>query len=133
MIGDFDGDGYDELASGNPQDRPENRANAGTIHVIYGQPGGWPAVIDLAPGMLPPTSEVRIAVIQGRFGSVSGFDNGDVLAYSASYGDMDGDGRTDIIVNEMTGNSPSDNDVGNLVLISGAELLDPPLDAFLID
>ncbi len=129
MIGDFDGDGFDELASGNPQDNPNGRTNAGTIHVMYGKEQGWPAVINLAPGQLPASEDVRIALIQGRFGN-------DILAYSASYGDMDGDGRTDIIVNEMTGDSPSGNNVGNLVLISGAKLLPPPMidtDVFVFD
>ncbi len=119
MIGDYDGDGFDELAVGNPQDNPNGRFHAGTIHVLYGKPAGWPAEIDLAPGQLPTTEEVRIALIEGRF-------ENDILAYSASYGDMDGDGRTDLIVNEMTGDNPPAVNVGNLVLISGAQLLDPP-------
>ena len=40
---------------------------------------------------------------------------------------MDGDGRTGIIVNEMVGNGlgPGTVDAGNLLLISGAGVLDP--------
>jgi len=129
MIGDFNGDGFGELAIGNPQDNPESRFRAGTIHVLYGKEEGWPEMIDLAPGEVPSPEEVRIALIQGRFAR-------DILCYSASYGDMDGDGRTDIITNEMTGNGPSGENIGNLILISGAKLLDPPpptTDALAID
>ena len=77
---------------------------------------------------------VRIAKIEGAFGS--GSDSGDILCYSAAGGDVDGDGGPDLVVNEMTGNGfmPDGDDpgteldpapdVGNLLLINGAVLLD---------
>lgn len=44
--------------------------------------------------------------------------------YSATSADMDGDGRDDIIINEMRGNSvdPTALDVGNLLIIGGATI-----------
>ncbi|MGF1572475.1 MAG: FG-GAP repeat protein [Sumerlaeia bacterium] len=124
-VGDFNLDGIDDLAIANPRDSPFGRIVAGTVHVIYGQPGGWPEVIDFAAGQLPPTSEVKITLLAGANGTIGG-DIGDTLAYSADYGDMDGDGRMDLITNEMVGNGvlESARNVGNLIVVSG-KLLDP--------
>ena len=43
------------------------------------------------------------------------------MCYSAAAGDVDGDGLTDIIANEMVGNgiAPSTLDVGNLIVMGG--------------
>lgn len=125
MQGDFNGDGIGDLAVGNPQDDPDNRMNAGTIHVLYGKNGLWPASINLAAGAIPPPSQVRIAQINGRFPQ-------DILCYSAAYGDVDGDGRDDIVTNEMTGDAPTGSGVGNLIVIPGSRLLDPPLREWMV-
>ncbi len=124
--GDFDGDGRPDLVIGSPDDAPQGRRDAGTIHVLFGQDSPWPALIDTAPGQLPPKNLVRIAEIHGARGSSDG-DRGDVLCYSAAAGDVDGDGRDDIISNEMVGNGLADDaiDVGNLIVISGRTLLPP--------
>ncbi len=121
--GDFDGDGIGDLAFSSPHASPLGRANAGAIHVFHGQPGQWPALIDLAPAALPPASEVRIAEIYGAHGNMPG-DSGDVLCYSAAAGDIDDDGRTDIITNEMLGNgvAPGTTDTGNLIVLGGSLL-----------
>jgi len=127
LQGDFNGDGIGDLGIGNPQDDPivgvsPSRPDAGTMHILYGRDGFWPSSINLAEGQLPPSSSVRIARIVGARA-------GDILCYSAAYGDMDGDGRTDVITNEMTGdgaNPAINNNVGTIIIVSGADLLDPP-------
>ena len=60
-------------------------------------------------------------------GGRTDFDEGDTLCYSAAAGDVDGDGKTDIITNEMVGNgtAPDRLDVGNLIVLSG-EFVSPP-------
>jgi len=120
--GDFDNDGIADLAVGNPHDDPLGRSNAGSVHVLYGRVGGWPAEIDLSPNNLPSPSVMRIVEIDGAKG-------GDVLCYSAADGDIDGDGHTDFIVNEMTGDglAPGTSNDGNLLVISGASLIDAPV------
>ena len=119
--GDFDDDGIADLAVGNPHDRPFNRSNAGSVHVLYGRVGGWPAEIDLSPGNLPSSALMRIVEIAGA-------KSGDILCYSAADGDIDGDGHIDFIVNEMTGNGSggAPANVGNLLVVSGASMIDAP-------
>lgn len=130
-VGDFNGDGIADLAIANPNDNPiapgetTPRNIAGTVHFLYGREGGWPAFVDTAQGLLPPTQDLTISLLIGGRGSV-GSDGGDTLSYSGDYGDMDGDGKTDWITNEMVGNGllPSAVDVGNLIVVSGA-LMEP--------
>jgi hypothetical protein len=119
--GDFDGDGWDDLAFSSPEADPLGRSRAGILHVIHGQDGRWPALVDLKDGSLPPTQSVRITQFYGAHGT-SGGDSGDVLCYSAAAGDVDGDGTTDVITNEMLGNGvlPAAEDTGNLIVLSGA-------------
>jgi hypothetical protein len=118
--GDFDGDGCDDLAFSSPHAAPLGRTDAGTVHVFFGQPGPWPALIDLAPA-LPPPAGARSAEVYGAEGTV-GANAGDTLCYSAAAGDVDGDGRTDLVTNEMLGDGvlPAAEDTGNLILLSGA-------------
>ena len=123
--GDFNHDGIADLVIGNPHDNPIGRSNAGTMHVLSGKVDDWPDVIDLADGKLPSPESMRIIRINGAHGNAES-DTGDVLCYSAAAADLDRDGYTDIIVNEMAGNglAPNSVDVGNLLLISGAALFD---------
>ncbi|MFK7956046.1 MAG: FG-GAP repeat protein [Lysobacterales bacterium] len=126
MQGDFDADGIDDLAFSSPHDAPFGRQNAGTVHVMFGQAGRWPALIDLAPEALPPPSQLRLTEVYGARGNIPG-DTGDTLAYSGAAGDINGDGRTDILTNEMVGNgiAPNTVDVGNLIILSGSLLAEP--------
>ncbi|MFT5192137.1 MAG: hypothetical protein ACI9DF_005177 [Verrucomicrobiales bacterium] len=119
--GDFDNDGYTDLACGNPHDAPQGRTRAGSIHVFYGQPGGWPPLIDLKRDALPSPEEMRVVKIDGG----QAFDT---LCYSASAGFIDADANEDLIVNEMTGNGFGGTPlgVGNLVIIRGAALGSAP-------
>lgn len=117
--GDFDGDGIDDLAMASPCADPNGRASAGAWHLFHGRPGPWPATIDLlAP---PPPDEVFISEVWGALPT-------DVLGYSAASGHMDGDGRVDLITNEMTGDGlqPGTADVGNVVILSGALFVPEP-------
>lgn len=126
LHGDFDGDGISDVGIGNPHDSFLDRNDAGSVHVLYGQPGGWPSAIDLFRASLPQPEEMRIAWIQGANGT-SGSDRGDTLCYSAASGDINGDGRTDLIINEMAGNALGGTleDVGNVLVIDSKSLLEP--------
>ncbi len=124
--GDFDGDGIADLALSAPHAEPLGRRDAGTITVLMGRNGPWPATIDLLAGSLPDATAARVVQIHGAQGT-AGSDAGDVLAYSAAGGDVDGDGRDDIVTNEMMGNgtSAAAEDVGNMLAISGTLIVGP--------
>lgn len=124
LQGDFNDDGFDDLGIGSPTANPLGRTAAGIIHVIWGRAGGWPAVVDLQEGLKPDPTEIQITDILGAAGEQASNDRGDTLMYSATAADMDGDGRDDLIVNEMRGNGIAAGalDVGNVVIISGALL-----------
>ena len=124
MQGDFDGDGVADLAFSAPHSSPLGRQEAGIIYVFFGRSGVWPTLIDLAPGALPAASSVCVTEVYGANGG-SGTDAGDVLCYSGTAGDLDGDGRDELITNEMLGNGikPDAEDVGNLIVLSGALLV----------
>jgi|TARA_B110000438_G_scaffold303734_1_gene366847 hypothetical protein len=135
LHGDFDTDGFADLAIGNPHDNPIvkglTRTSAGSVSILYGRAGGWPDAIDLLPANLPPSDELRLAQLAGALGTVGG-NTGDTLCYSAASGDIDGDGVPDLIVNEMVGDGlgglPAD--VGNLIIVRGIDFLPPESTAF---
>ena len=126
MHGDFNGDGIADLAFSSPHDSPFGRINAGTLHIVLGQTGPWPAITDLAVANFPDPALIRIVEIYGAKGNGAGGDSGDTLSYSGAYGEMNGDGISDIITNEMEGNgtAPAAIDVGNLLLIDMRRVLD---------
>lgn len=114
--GDFDGDGIADLALSAPHGDPLERDDAGIFYVFHGQNGIWPPRLDLRD---PAPQGVRMTYIYGAHGHRS-LDSGDVLGYSADAGDMDGDGKVDLIANEMLGNGLGDAiDTGNLIVLSG--------------
>jgi hypothetical protein len=122
--GDFDDDGFDDLAIGSPKADPLGRSSAGMIHVVWGRPAPWPAEVDLRQGLKPDPADLQITDILGANGNRPGIDEGDTLMYSAAPGDVDGDGSDDLIVNEMLGNGVAGSalDVGNLIVIGGDRL-----------
>lgn len=91
---DLDGDGRDELVVAAPQDRVATaggggRVSAGRVIVLFGTETP-PPVIDLldAPDAVPHLW-------------IDGAHGGDLLAYSMSLGDVNGDGLRDLILNAM--------------------------------
>lgn len=119
-VGDYDDDGIDDIAVGNPHDDAPGRGGSGTVHVLFGQPGGWPDVVDQSPAGLPGPEAMRIVRIDGA-------EANDTLCYSAASGDIDDNGIVDFIVNEMTGNGSSGSplNVGNMLVISGTVMAPP--------
>jgi FG-GAP repeat len=81
--GDFNGDGFDDLAVGAPQPFGGPQADEGRVHVIFGSAaiGG---LVDLAVG---PTGL-----------TVIGADSGDELGASIASGDLNDDGVDDLVI-----------------------------------
>ena len=125
LHGDFSADGIDDLALSSPMDSPFGETNAGTLHIMMGKNGKWPVFSDLQPNSFPSSADVQIHEIYGGSGG-GGAGGGDVLCYSAASGDMTGDGRIDLIVNEMQGDGsdPSAVDAGNTIIIDSLILFE---------
>ncbi|HSR68434.1 MAG TPA: VCBS repeat-containing protein [Acidobacteriota bacterium] len=121
-LGDFDGDGWQDLLIGAPTASVhidgEERNSAGKVHIFYGQAGAWPSFIDTSPEGLAQLEGLRVTEVLGASGSAAG-DRGDTLCYSAAAGDMDGDGLPEALINEMVGNGPgpADIDIGNIIVL----------------
>lgn len=84
--GDFDADGFDDLAVGSPgEDLPTGTVDAGLVLVFYGSPGGllplYPPYLAQGPGGLPDPDE-----------------SGDSLGWSLAAGDFNADGFTDLAI-----------------------------------
>ncbi len=89
--GDFDNDGYDDLAIGVPEENLDNDVNAGAVQVLFGSSGGLTSrdrFIDL------DDATMRYAPADGdRFGS------------ALAVGDFDGDG-----VDDLAASAPNKDD-----------------------
>ncbi|MCC6831103.1 MAG: FG-GAP repeat protein [Thermoleophilia bacterium] len=109
--GDVNGDRIDDIVVAAPAADPSGRDGAGTVHVVFGRTDL--ATVDLAS---PGSAALRI----------DGADRGDALGTGvAAIGDVDDDGRADLLLG-APGTDPSGrNDAGSAYLVLGPERADP--------
>jgi hypothetical protein len=84
-VGDFDGNGVDDLAIGVPDEDLEDLQNAGAIYIAYGSPGGFDA---MPISTLNPQSE----------GIPDEARPSEQFGHSLAAADFDADGRDDLAV-----------------------------------
>ena len=107
--GDFDADGFDDLAIGAPGESVAGAAEAGAVVVVYGAPGG-----------LATASAERWT--QALLGAVNGVDDSEELDFfgaALAVGDFDADGFDDLAAGAPLESTDESGEVGALNLIYG--------------
>ncbi|MFJ4202664.1 FG-GAP and VCBS repeat-containing protein [Streptomyces sviceus] len=88
---DFNGDGYKDLAVGAPIATVGGKQGAGYVTVMYGGPHGL-------------TKDHRTIISRSTSGIPGDPAAGENFGYQLSTGDLDGDGRTDLIIGQADSN-----------------------------
>ena len=103
--GDFNNDGYDDLAIGVPGEDFLARINTGYVNVIYGSAGG-----------LQTTAPAANGFFQHTFGAPFDNEAGDEMGESVAAGDFNNDGYDDLAI----GVPGEDEDSGGVKVIFGS-------------
>lgn len=104
--GDFDGDGYSDLAIGSPGERRNLRKQAGQINVLYGGPNGLSGVGDQM-------------WTQDSDGIKSAAQKGDRFGKALAAGDFDGDGIDDLAIGSPGERLGGNNGAGAVHVLYG--------------
>ena len=104
-IGDFNGDGIDDLAIGG---KVNGSANSGFVSIVRGRTGGFAAQIDLASDALSATRITNLPSLS------SGTGLGELPVSAA--GDVNADGIDDLLI----GASRFNNDIGAAYVVFGS-------------
>jgi hypothetical protein len=107
--GDFDDDGYDDLAISVPMEDLGNPVvdHAGAVHVLYGSSSG-------------PTSAGADFFYQGYGATSNDIEPGDQFGRSLTVGDFDGDGYDDLVISAPWENWSVIVDTGMIHVFSGS-------------
>src|SRR5215210_4403501 len=103
---DFDGDGFGDLVVAAPSEDVSAEADAGLVHVLYGSPSG-------------PSSEGDDAFTQGSRGMGDVAEAGDEFGGTLAAGDLNGDGRADLVAGAFLEDFPHLGDAGAINVLMG--------------
>ena len=106
--GDFDEDGFVDLAIGAPGDEVGGKASAGVVHVIYGTAQGLSAAGD----------DKWSQATKGVKGKPN---RNDKFGAAVAAGDLDGDGAADLAIGVPGENQDGHNDAGQVHVLLGGE------------
>ena len=111
--GDVNGDGFEDLLIGAPRSDPAGRTNAGSAYLILGR-ADLPAAVGLGSGLVDVT--------------IQGAASNDRLGSAVAIGDLNADGRGDLLIGAPLA-SPQDRGLaGQVHVIYGAESLPASID-----
>ncbi len=105
--GDFDGDGYDDLAVGVPDEDIEPESSAGAVNVLYGSSAGLTAT----------GNQIWYEGYNGLGGTP---EAGDWFGYALAAGDFDRDGYADLAIGLPSEDLGGVNNAGRVVILFGA-------------
>lgn len=108
-VGDFDADGFDDLAIGVPRRTVVTNADAGEVLVLYGGPGGLGA-------------EGHQLWSQASPGVVDAAEIGDYFGWALAAGDFDGDGDDDLAIGVPGEGFVGGDDAGAVNVLPGGPL-----------
>jgi hypothetical protein len=109
--GDFDGDGFADLAIGVPGEDVGDIDNAGAVNVIFGSPAGLSTA---------PATTANAIWTQGDLGS-SLDEPSDEFGHALAAGDFNADGRDDLAVGVPRENWLSATDAGAIFVLLGSD------------
>ncbi|MFZ2237815.1 MAG: FG-GAP and VCBS repeat-containing protein [Dokdonella sp.] len=109
-VGDFDDDGFDDLAIGIRLETPDGTpgpSGGGAVHVVYGSAAGLTGTDDR---MFTPAN-IGLAVIVG---------SAPELGAALAVGDFNGDGKDDLAMGAPNAPCPAHNEVGAVGVVRGS-------------
>lgn len=104
--GDFDGDGFDDVAIGAPAEDWSGERDAGVVHVIYGSNTG------------PRTSSVQLLSQSGPMAGAN--ESGDFFGAVLAAGDFDDDGYDDLVISVVGENFANKVAAGGVTVAFGS-------------
>ena len=107
-VGDINGDGFADLATGNSTLTVTGQRAAGQVRVWYGSASG----LNLSRGVS--------VISQGSAGIPGGPENADRFGLSVALGDASGDGRADLAIGAPFEDIDANENAGNVTVIMGA-------------
>ena len=103
--GDFNGDGYTDIAVGTPQDDVDGQNAAGSVQIMYGSANGITAFTDQ---------------VFSQYNLIGALEAGDLFAGSLAAGDFNGDGYDDLAAGNPGESVGSIDNAGAINIIYGS-------------
>ena len=92
-VGDFNGDGIDDIAIGAPLADVQGMINNGAVYIVYGQQGGHSGPVSVAAAYWGDRSANSSSVTYEQNGNIN---SGSMLGVNVALSDLNGDGQADL-------------------------------------